>query len=711
MNKWLPQGLTQRFFLLGLSFVVIPLTIIIVITIIFSQNTLQNQADEQTMQGAETMSDKAQQLFYRHRDLLEMIAGDYIEHGNSDLLIDRLESQMLSDPFFAGIAYYDEDGELLLEDPHVDENIIEVGESILESMRWRRSTFVVSEQVGEEVAVFMAIPVQPKEHGEIDGMILARTNPEYLSNAFQVNKIGEEGRSFLVTDTGEIFVDTHDNELVGERLTDTDYEVDLRLGRMGVYRETLQEEDVLIGFYPIDRLPISAATLQPVSQANAPITTMTVVLAFGWFVIFLFGLMLLSYGARWVIEPVKRITDQAVDYARGESWHMNILKEDDEIRTLEKTMKHMAEGLQEKQRFLQLILESFPYGVIATSPNETITSLNRSGARVLGINQNIVSGKSLDILPSRGLKNHIQGLDFPELQQNQVTNEFTYVNHEGRKLIVKTSSSPLLDENGRVIGIITTFWDHTEREQLEQHLQRSEQLAAIGQMTAGLAHEVKNPLSTVQMASDVIDAEFQQLKTQHQLQGPDVSMVDEALSDIQEETKRLSELVSRFLRMSKSRKNEEKLININQLVTEVVKLVKHQLNQSGIDHAVMVAEQDVCVLGDRNQLVQALLNILLNAKEALKGEKHPYLQVKVQKQESEIQIIIIDNGCGISTKKLNRIFNPFFSTKQEGTGLGLSITHDIIRDHQGQIEVDSEIGHGTEFKLTLPVSECHKGER
>ncbi|UTR11828.1 ATP-binding protein [Evansella sp. LMS18] len=705
-----PKGLTHRFFTLGLFLVVIPITIIFVLAIYLSQNVLQNQADENTLQGARTTANQTQQLFLSQINMLETIVGNYTGEEDFDNFIERIETAYLKDPFFIDIAFINQDGERENKERRstLGNSSASMEQSVYEEMLWRNSSFVTTRKAEDEssLGVYIAVPVPEPAAPELEGAVIARTNMFYLNRLLQNSRIGEEGRTLLVTNEGDIFVDTAEasGDAPLQSLTGAGFLNDMQRGRIGVYRGEAFGEEVLAGYYPVDRLPLYSVAIQPMEEANAPIGTLSAVLTFGWLVILATGLILLTVSIRWIVKPVKELTDQAADYAKGEGWHLNILKEKDEIFTLGTAMKHMAESLQEKERFLQLILESFPYGVITTGTDGNVTSMNKAGARLFAGRREDFVDKSITVLPSKGLREHLLRYRKGNGKFSDTEEEIHYVNKDGKSLTLKAASSPLLDENGKMIGVLTTFWDYTELKKLHQHLHRSEHLAAIGQMTAGLAHEVKNPLGTIQMASDVVEAEFNDLAKKRDIKGPGPSMIKEAITDIQTEAQRLNELVTRFLKMSRHHKAEEQNVDIGKLVHEVSRLLSHQMKRENINLELDLPEKPLYVLGDRNQLVQAFLNIFLNSLEAMKNKEDGLLSVSVRESGRNIQVIVDDNGIGIPDAKINRIFNPFFSTKHEGSGLGLSITHDIIQDHNGSIEVASQAGEGTTCFVYLPES-------
>ncbi|MBU8908371.1 ATP-binding protein [Desertibacillus haloalkaliphilus] len=702
MNRLLPKGLAGRFFVLGLCFIVIPLTFIFSLAIHSSKETLEQQTKVHMTQATTVLANTTKQLFEQKLGLLEVMTqqqrdGDYPDHAD----IDMMNQLTITDPFFHQIAYLNHNGTIRHITPFVTTNYNIIREQANEVM-WRRNSFVSIVPDRDSTAVMITVPFQEEEHGEITGSLIATVNLEHLTSFLEETMIGNEGRSLLVSHSGHVFIDTKNSRLSGTSLFNESFFSDIYTEKTGIHEDaSFANIDSLIAYRPIDHLPVFALSIQPVEQAFAPISALSSVLTKGWVFIFIAGISVLTLSMRWIIKPIKQLTDQATFYAKGEKWKIDILKEKDEIQTLGKAMKHMADELKQKERYLQLILESFPYGVMTTDPRGEITSLNKAGEKLVHTQKDKLIGKSISALPSQKLRQFLQQFKDKTERFTELEEEISSINAEGKKQILKVSIFPLLDEQENFIGVLITFWDITKIKQLESHLQRSEHLAAIGQMTAGLAHEIKNPLGTIQLATDVVDAELKDLIKKEQLTTPTLALIEEALSDISDETRRMNELVSRFLKLSRQHKKEEKQFDVNTVVNEVIQLLSHQCNYYQIEVSHHLESKPCVMIGDRNQLIQALLNLFLNGIEAMK-QSGGILTVTTERREENVELIIQDEGIGIERSKLKRIFNPFFSTKQEGTGLGLSITHDIITQHKGHIEVESDKGVGTTFTIILP---------
>ncbi len=229
---------------------------------------------------------------------------------------------------------------------------------------------------------------------------------------------------------------------------------------------------------------------------------------------------------------------------------------------------------------------------------------------------------------------------------------------------------------------------NTKQDQLVQ----SEKLAAIGKVTAGIAHEINNPLNNISLTAEAMLEDL-----------PDLSQDDslEMIHDILAQSDRAREVVHHLLEFSRAHKNNVTVrVDLVKLVNDSIALVRNQFRLGEITCNYQHPEQPLPIIGTPPQLQQVLVNIMLNAVQAM----HPggRLDIGVTAEDKDAVITLQDTGDGIPSRMLPHIFDPFFTTKNEGTGLGLSLSYAIIKDHQGDIEVKSEEGHGTTFRIKLP---------
>jgi nitrogen-specific signal transduction histidine kinase len=239
---------------------------------------------------------------------------------------------------------------------------------------------------------------------------------------------------------------------------------------------------------------------------------------------------------------------------------------------------------------------------------------------------------------------------------------------------------------------------YTELKETQIQLQNAEKLASIGQLAAGVAHEINNPLGTILLYSSMLKEDIEKLKQEN-------SNVED-LKMIIDETNRCKAIVSNLLNFARQGKLEIKNVNIINLLNDITKSIKLNPNFNNIELFITSTLIEENYNFDSDQIRQVLVNLITNACESLEESDKKEVHVNLTSNKDELVIEIKDSGCGISKSNINRLFEPFFTTKKigKGTGLGLAISYGIIKMHKGHIKVQSIIGEGTTFTLTMPIT-------
>ncbi len=262
---------------------------------------------------------------------------------------------------------------------------------------------------------------------------------------------------------------------------------------------------------------------------------------------------------------------------------------------------------------------------------------------------------------------------------------------QNHKVIVK--SSPLHGDNGKVVGVMGIIHDVTEMQLLEEKLKNEERMASLGRLATGIAHEIRNPLSSVKMNIAI-------LKERLEPKGEDVEHFEIA----EEEVDNLERIMSELLDYAKPMKLEIARVELGKVIDRVMATVKTACDDNNITVNTKLDEKTPHVPMDETKIYQALLNILLNAVQASDNGASINITTKYIKSLSEkVRITIADQGQGIEADDLKYIFDPFFTTKKSGSGLGLSIVRNIIGNHGGVIDIESEIGKGASVIIYLPL--------
>jgi two-component system nitrogen regulation sensor histidine kinase GlnL len=288
--------------------------------------------------------------------------------------------------------------------------------------------------------------------------------------------------------------------------------------------------------------------------------------------------------------------------------------------------------------------------------------------------------------------------------QTSTRGEGELITQWGRRLPVNLTVSPLQDRYGKFLGTILLMRDLSYRKELEEDLKRSDRLAMVGTLAAGLAHEIKNPLGGIKGAAQLLRRETHQ--------NPSLAEYTDIMI---REVDRVNLLLEQLLDLSRPAKLDLVPLNIHEILNNVLLLEKEASQESKVTVKLNFDPSLPPIRGDRGQLIQVFLNLIKNAFQAVgsqgcltistRMETDFHIREQGRRRGKFIWVDIEDNGVGIEEEDLPHIFSPFFTTKNSGTGLGLAICYRIIKEHGGLIRIESRVGSGTTFKISLLVAD------
>jgi len=353
------------------------------------------------------------------------------------------------------------------------------------------------------------------------------------------------------------------------------------------------------------------------------------------------------------------------------------------MRLTRKELRESKENLVILENLHENILQNLISGVITLDLQRRLISINKTALEILGIT-------SVDKVMGKELNNLIPMLSI-EKSLTKRSEESLHSTTDGRHLTLEFSSSILKNSEGETGGYIIIFQDITEVKELEKRLRASEKMALMGQLAAGLAHEIRNPLSSISGAIEVLCDEVKPTEDNTHL-----------LNVVTQEVQRLNLLVEDFLLFARPIQKPEVSVDISQVIDKTVELFSSATHRNGLQ-VVVNTEKELYVQVDPYRLKQVIWNLLLNAIQAMpNGGK---IVVEAHLEEGDVVIKVLDEGCGINEGVIPRIFEPFFTTKGGGTGLGLAIVKRVVEGHDGRINVISSEDKGTAFIITLPKGE------
>lgn len=373
---------------------------------------------------------------------------------------------------------------------------------------------------------------------------------------------------------------------------------------------------------------------------------------------------------------------------------------------------HMEKKVKEDERRFSTTLKSIGEGVITTNTQNRITFMNRVAEKLTGWSNQEGLGKKLkdvfhviDEKSEKPIKNPSKRM-VTEKVIDESSNHNILIDKEGRRIHIKSSAAPIVDDRGESLGVVFTFSDITSQKKLEGQLRQAQKMKAIGTLAGGVAHDFNNLLTAILGCTNMVMTRVDRKEP-----------IYDDLKDIQVSAERAADLTRQLLLFSRNQPMKFVLLNLNEIIEDLLMML-HRLIGEDIFVATALESNLWTVRIDKSTMEQVIMNLAVNARDAMpdggkltiktenvvidKGYCQTVPEAKVGKF---VQLTITDTGFGMSRETQERIFEPFFSTKGpgKGTGLGLSVVYGIVKQQDGWIHVYSEINQGTSFKMYLPA--------
>ena len=343
------------------------------------------------------------------------------------------------------------------------------------------------------------------------------------------------------------------------------------------------------------------------------------------------------------------------------------------------------------------ILQSMVSGVLTVDNKAKIITFNNMAEKITGRKAAVVVGKTCrEIWGEKGTITNLID-DILKKEKRYINFESGVISPERGMVPVSFSSTILYDHNRKKIGALLTISDLTDVRELEEKVRRADKLSALATMAAGMAHEIKNPLSSMKVLSQLLPLKFQEEEFRNKF-----------IEIMPREISRIDRIVESLLGFARATAPKYEKMNIESVIADNVQYFTDQAKNAGVE---IITEYSPLpeIMGDHDQLSQVFSNLILNAIQAMPDGGQIGIKTsegkKIENILQNIRVEVADTGHGITPQNLKKLFDPFFTTKYSGTGLGLTITHSIVDGHRGNIDVKSEPGKGTAFIITLPVSQ------
>ena len=365
----------------------------------------------------------------------------------------------------------------------------------------------------------------------------------------------------------------------------------------------------------------------------------------------------------------------------------------DRYRQSQEHLEVQRKHLSDVQAFRDQIFESVGSGLVAVDQEGLVTAFNRAAESITGVPAAEALGQPWEAIFGRGV-------DLQQVRQTAADHkssqryEFPLRRRDGRELPVGISFSSLRSGGGDVAGLIGVCQDLSLIKQMEQRMRQADRLAAVGRLSANMAHEIRNPLASISGAVQALAKEL-----------PPDERRSRLVEIVLNESGRLNDLVRDFLEYARPAPMAPIEVDMAQLIDEVLLLIEHRSLPPNLK---IIREYGLSLLArvDPQQMRQAIWNLCLNAVQAMPdlGGDIRVGACLLPSDRERFQVWINDTGLGIAEEDQPHIFEPFYSTKPEGSGLGLSLVYRVMQDHGGHIDVKSRLGEGTTFTLTLPTA-------
>ncbi|OEG00260.1 hypothetical protein BHF71_05650 [Vulcanibacillus modesticaldus] len=339
----------------------------------------------------------------------------------------------------------------------------------------------------------------------------------------------------------------------------------------------------------------------------------------------------------------------------------------------------------------KIMLDHISDGVIRVDNNGVINGFNRGAELMTGFKTEEVLGKKYDDIFIKR-KTMFTKLTYTLNTGKEYNYKKEIFTQDGKKIHLMITTKILRDEEGNQIGAMGIYKDITHLEELTYQIQRADKLAVVGELAAGTAHEIRNPLTSIKGFIQLLETQIEDKEKKRYI------------SLILKEINNINEIIKEMLLLAKPSKPSKTVVSINQTINDIVSFMKSDAVLKNVEIFTDLKRDLPFIEVDERQIKQVFINIIRNALQAMKdgGELHIFSRLNEKKRM--VEVIFVDQGEGIPPDRLQRIYEPFYTTKEDGTGLGLPVSYQIMKNHDGDIQIHSILGKGTTVTLYFSIS-------
>ena len=559
--------------------------------------------------------------------------------------------------------------------------------------------------------------------GETIGLIGAGLPLRNIKKVIENTQNHFDGRIWITDKNGIVAIDPHmdnledlikmDNKQINIDGVHSDFESVLRSGQETIGFYTIENKRYYGSFTFVPNVDWMVVVEQDEETVFLEIIQLKRQLKRVLIIVIILALILGLILANKIVNPismlVKRVRKLSHSLKEIENDGLDLIAED-EIDELEKVFNRMTIQLKESidelnesyvrenqlQQYLNNILGSAASGIIVMNQEGLITVFNKEAERISGYTaNNFMHQNCKDFFKKVNL--NLWDTVYDVMKSNKVVSDIEAMmkSRLGKEKIISLTASCVFDKAMNIVGAVLLIKDLTKMKMIEEELKRGDRIRMMGELASSIIHDIGNPLAGI---SNLIEILKEDLYNQERK--------NEILSILYEEIYDLNKLVIDFLEFSRSMKLEKEVIDIVELIDKVIHLLKVKTQDKTIHIRKIYPESPMYVPVDRRAIKQVFINILINAIQAV--TENGKIDILVEKRKGHIVVQVTDNGVGIDKDRMEQIFDPFYTTKKDGSGLGLSISYKLIKEHEGQIRVESEINKGTKITVDLPVKslEC-----